>query len=773
MLSNKKFYLTLGGNEMDRKETLKNEKNEKSEILKNDWKMTADEMENTKIPAVVNKSYDELLQQLEDRIKKNNLDVDMDKILAAFVLAYGAHEGQRRKSGENYILHPVEVAEILADMKMDTDTIVAGLLHDVVEDTQITLADIEYQFGSDVKKLVDGVTKLRNLPRNFSRKVENTRKMVVAMSRDVRVVIIKLADRLHNMRTLKFMKPEKQLEKSNETIEIYAPIAHRIGMARMKWELEDISFRFLYPKEYYEIKEHVNSKRREREEYTEKFIKKIKLELEKNNIKAEVTGRPKHLYSIYRKMIKKQKRFVDLYDLIAIRIIVEEKTECYSVLGVIHNLFEPVFERFKDYISRPKINGYQSVHTTVKGPDNQNVEIQIRTEKMHEIAEEGVAAHWKYKENKSKSKDEKFYANIKKLVQGDKEALEFAKEITGNMLRETIFIFTPKGEVVELPRDSTALDFAFQIHTKLGYKTIGAKVNGRMVPLNQKLNNVDRVEIITSKYPKGPGKDWLEMVNNHSSRSKIRKWFKDKEFEEKSKEGEQILEKEFERIGLKLKDVLEDERAFFYTKKFNINDNKTLFYRFAIGDLSLEGFINKFEKKEEKDLETVLEEETEKGNKQKKRNGNGVKISGTENTMYRFAKCCSPLPGDEIRGYVTRGRGIAIHRADCDNFILLMEKEPEREVDVYWDESAINANSIYEFNFTIKAADRNGLLLDIIRILNEHKISLINVNTNNSKENGNKRIFIHLRITVRSREDFDKLAKNLMSMKEVIEIIKK
>ena len=291
--------------------------------------------------------------------------------------------------------------------------------------------------------------------------------------------------------------------------------------------------------------------------------------------------------------------------------------------------------------------------------------------------------------------------------------------------------------------------------------------------MNQKLNNVDRVEIITSKHPKGPGKDWLEMVNNHSSRSKIRKWFKDKEFEEKSKEGEQILEKEFEKIGLKLKDALEDERVFFYTKKFNINDNKTLFYRFAIGDLSLEGFMNKFEKKEEKDLETVLEEETEKGNKQKKRNGNGVKISGTENTMYRFAKCCSPLPGDEIRGYVTRGRGIAIHRADCDNFILLMEKEPEREVDVYWDESAITANSTYEFNFTIKASDRNGLLLDIIRILNDNKISLLDVNTNSSKENGNKRIFIHLRIAIRSREAFDKLAKNIESMKEVIEIIKK
>ena len=752
---------------------------EERKVLKNDWKMTDDEIEDMRVPVIVNKSYDELFKQLADRIRGNKLDVDMEKIAHAFMLAYESHVGQKRKSGEDYILHPVEVAEILADMKMDTDTIVAGLLHDVVEDTLITLPDIEYSFGEDAKKLVDGVTKLRNLPRTDSKKLENIRKMVVAMSEDIRVVIIKLADRLHNMRTLKYMKPEKQQEKSKETIEIYAPIAHRIGMARIKWELEDISFRFLYPKDYYEIKELVNSKRREREEYTAKFIEKIKAELEKNNIKGEVTGRPKHLYSIYRKMIEKEKRFIDLYDLIAIRIIVGKKNECYNVLGIIHDLFVPVFNRFKDYISQPKPNGYQSIHTTVKGPNNQNVEIQIRTQKMHEIAEEGVAAHWKYKEKKSKSKNEKFYADVKKLkdsVQNKKDnekQMEFAQEVTGDVLKQTIFVFTPKDDIVEMPRNSTALDFAFQVHTQIGYRTIGAKVNGRITQLNQVLKTGDKVEVITSKNMKGPGKDWIEMVNNHSSRVKIRKWFKDKEFEEKSKEGEQILEKEFERLGLKLKDMMEDERVFLYMKKYNIADDKTLFYRFGNGDLSLDGFLNKFEKKEEKALEKVLEEETEKGNRQKERNQGGVKISGTENTMYRFAKCCSPLPGDEIRGYVTRGRGIAIHRADCDNFISLMEKEPEREVDVYWDESAISANSSYEFNFTVKASDRNGLLLDIIRILNEYKMNLITVNTNNFKENGNKRIFIHLRITIRSREDFDRLANSLKSMPEVIDVIKK
>ena len=753
---------------------------DKKKVLKNDWKMTDDELEDMKMPEIVNKSYDELYKQLADKIKENNLDVDMDKVAEAFTLAYESHVGQKRKSGEDYILHPVEVAEILADMRMDTDTIVAGLLHDVVEDTLITLADIEYSFGEDVKKLVDGVTKLRNLPRTDSKKLENIRKMVVAMSEDIRVVIIKLADRLHNMRTLKYMKPEKQQEKSKETIEIYAPIAHRIGMAKIKWELEDISFRFLYPKDYYEIKELINSKRKEREGYTANFIEKIQAELEKNHIKGEVTGRPKHLYSIYRKMNEKEKRFVDLNDLIAIRIIVKKKNECYNVLGIIHDLFIPVFKRFKDYISQPKPNGYQSIHTTVKGPNDQNVEIQIRTQEMHEIAEEGVAAHWKYKEKKSKSKNEKFYADAKKLTDSvqsksdEKEQKGFAQEVTGDVLKQTIFVFTPKDDVMEMPRNSTALDFAFQVHTQIGYRTIGAKVNGRITQLNQVLKNGDKVEVMTSKnVNKGPGKDWIEMVNNHGSRVKIRKWFKDKEFEEKSKEGEQILEKEFEQIGLKLREMLEDERVFLYMKKFNVADTKTLFYRFAIGDLSLDGFMNKFEKKEEKALEKVLEEETEKANRQKEKNNGGVKISGTENTMYRFAKCCSPLPGDEIRGYVTRGRGIAIHRSDCQNFISLMEKEPEREIDVYWDESAMSANTTYEFNFTIKASDRNGLLLDIIRILNEYKMNLLNVNTNTFKENGNKRILIHLRITIRSREDFDRLANNLKSMSEVIDIIKK
>ena len=732
---------------------------------------------------VINKTSKELLQQLFDRIKKNNLDVDTEEISQAFTLANESHIGQKRKSGENYILHPVEVAEILVDLKMDTDTIVAGILHDVVEDTLITLPDIEYIFGADVRKLVDGVTKLRNLPRTDSKKIENIRKMVVAMSEDIRVVIIKLADRLHNMRTLKYMTPAKQLEKSKETLEIFAPIAHRIGMSKIKSELEDISFRYLHSEEYQEIKELVNTKKQERENYTKKVIEKIEKELEKHNLKGEVTGRPKHLYSIYRKMIEKEKRFADLNDLIAVRIIVNREDECYNVLGIIHNLFVPVPGRFKDYIAAPKINGYQSIHTTVNGPDNQKVEIQIRTKLMHQIAEDGVAAHWKYKDKKykeKKSKNEEYYAAVKKIIEkstnevNEKEKTKsFAKEVTGDVLNQTIFVFTPKGDVVELPKNSTALDFAFQIHTQIGYRTIGAKINDRIVQLNQTLENGDKVEVLTSKNTKGPGKDWIAMVNNHSSKSKIRKWFKDKEFLEKSKEGEQLLEKEFEKLGLKFSDIAEEEKVFLYMKKFNISSKELLFYKFATGDLSLDGFLKKFERKQEKKLEEVLEAEQEKGNKRKERSQGGIKISGTENTMYRFAKCCSPLPGDEICGYVTRGRGIAIHRKDCKNFEKLMEIEPNREVEVYWDEEEIRKNTTrYQFNFLIKAYDRNGLLLDIIRILNEYKMEIVNVNTNILKENGNQLCLIHLGIMIRGREDFERLANNLKSMKDVIDIVK-
>ena len=726
---------------------------------------------------------DILLKKLIDKIRENKLDIDESKVVEAYTLAYESHSGQKRKSGEDYILHPVEVAEMLIDMKIDTDTVVAGILHDVVEDTLIPLDEIEYNFGEGVKRLVDGVTKLKKIPKPNIRNIqknENVRKMVISMANDIRVVIIKLADRLHNMRTLKYMSPEKQQEKSKETMEIYAPIAHRIGMAKIKWELEDISFRYLHPENYKEISNLVKIKREEREKYTDEFIKIIKEELEKDNIKGEVTGRPKHLYSIYRKMNEKEKKFADLNDLIAIRVIVDEVSDCYSVFGIIQNLFIPVEGRFKDYIAVPKENGYRSLHTTVRGPGGKRVEIQIRTMEMHNFAEDGVAAHWKYKEkNRAKPNDERYYSKIKKIIEEGSENPEiFFKKVTESLIGNSIFVMTPKEEVEIFDVGSTVLDFAFQIHTQIGYRTIGAKVNDIIVPLDEKLKTGDRVEILTSKNEiRGPGTDWINMVHNSSSKNKIRKWFKDKEFEEKSKEGELILEKEFKKRKIRLRDLVEegkeDERILFYMKKYNVNEIKQFYYKIGTG-IPIDKLMSKFEVQEKKSLEKVLEEEIEKGEREKKKSGGGIKISGTENTMYRFAKCCCPLPGDEIRGYVTRGRGIAIHRENCENLNNLVAHEAEREVEVYWDEESIKSDTIkYEYSFLVKVTNKDGILLEIVKAIKDFKIDLVKVNTSYVRGSGHHRAILHFEIMINKRDDFEKLANRLQSMKEVIEITTK
>ncbi|WP_156299724.1 RelA/SpoT family protein [Streptobacillus canis] len=723
----------------------------------------------------------EVFERIKKDIVENHKELDIEKIEEAYVLAEESHRDQRRKSGEEYIVHPLEVAEILLALRMDTDTIVAGILHDVVEDTLITLSDIEYSFGKDVSTLIDGVTKLRNLPKKEGKQIENIRKMVVAMSEDVRVVIIKLADRLHNMRTLKYQSPEKQIEKSKETMDIFAPIAHRIGMGKIKSELEDISFYYLNPKGYQEIKGLVNAKKEERQRYINKIIEIIEKELEKSGIDAHVNGRTKHLYSIYKKMYEKNKQFKDLMDLTAIRVLTKKEVDCYAVLGLIHSIFTPVAGRFKDYIAVPKANGYQSIHTTVRGIDNQIIEIQIRTEEMHQIAEEGVAAHWMYKEKKSKDKNEKYYAAVKKIIESSIEGTNnneqeetFAKEVTEQILKKTIFVFTPKGDVVELQAGSTVLDFAFQVHTQIGYRTIGAKVNDRIVTLDYVVENGDKIEILTSKTAKGPGNDWINMVNNPSSKSKIRKWFKDMEFEIKSKEGEVLLNEEFNKIGLKFKDYEDDDRVLLYMKKFNITSIEQLYYKFANNELTMEHFIAKFEKKEEVNIEQAIEEETAKTTQKIRENNQGIKVSGSDNTLFNFAKCCAPLPGDEIRGFVTRGRGIVIHRTDCPNMLKLLENEPEREIEVYWDENLLEKSTAkYQMYFTIKTVGRAGLMLDIMRLLNEYKIDLTGVNTKVVKENGESLALIQLGVLVKRKEDYEKLSKNLLNMREILEIMRK
>ncbi len=712
--------------------------------------------------------------EIFELIEKTHLDVDIEKINLAYELAKESHEGQLRKSGEDYIIHPIEVTKILINMKMDTDTIIAGILHDVVEDTMITIADIKYNFGEDAAELVDVVTKLRVLPAGVQKQPENIRKMIVAMAQDVRVVIIKLADRLHNMRTLKYMKPEKQKRIATETLNIFAPLAHRMGMAKIKWELEDWSLYYLKPEIYREIITLVNAKRAEREEYTEKVKKMIEKELKNYNIEAEVTGRPKHFYSIYKKMYEKHKGFEELYDLTALRIIVAKEVECYNALGIIHNMWKPVHGRFKDYIAVPKSNGYQSIHTTIAGPNGNFVEIQIRSYEMHMIAEEGIAAHWEYKEKSknSKGKSKNIYSWLRKILEWQNEtdsSEEFIETVTGDLLKEEVFVFSPDGDVIELASGSTPLDFAFHIHTQVGYKCVGAKVNQKIVPLDHKLKNGDRVEIITSKTAKGPGKDWLKIVVTNSAKSKIRKWFKEQEFEEKVKEGKNIVEREFLNIGIKSKDIENNEKIQEFIRKHNFPNYDEFLFGIAVGKISLQSLLKKFKEEENEFDFEIPERISPTKKKEKKKNDYGVVVEGVENTVVRFAKCCTPLPGDDISGYVTSGKGIAIHRTDCKNYIDLENKDPNRIINVAWKNNEENRTK-YNFNFLVTAIDREKILMEIINIIAEHKINIGSVNSQVFFENGEKYVNIKFTIEINSKEQYTRLVKNIERIRDVIKV---
>ena len=544
--------------------------------------------------------WEEILKEIE----KNNLKVDIEKIKLAFFFAEECHEGQYRKSGEDYIMHPVEVTKILIDMKMDTDTIVAGILHDIVEDTLITLADIKYNFGETVATLVDGVTKLKTLPNGTKKQDENIRKMILAMAQNLRVIIIKLADRLHNMRTMKYMKPEKQISISQETLDIYAPLAHRLGIAKIKWELEDLALRYLKPKEYMNIKSLIDSKKKEREEYIQGFIETIVNLLHETGIKGSVKGRFKHFYSIYKKMYEKNKEFDDIYDLMGVRIIVDTEGECYNTLGVIHSHFKPVPGRFKDYIAVPKSNNYQSIHTTIVGPQGKFIEIQIRTEEMDKVAEEGIAAHWSYKEHTKVTKSDQVYGWLRNILELQKEtetAQEFIDSVTKDIMNETVFVFSPKGDITELPQGATPLDFAFAIHTQIGCKCVGAKVNGKIVTLDYKLQNGDRVEIITSKNSKGPNKDWLDIVVTHGAKSKIKKVLKDLVRDQTIKNGRENLERELGKLGITLKEMEEDPIIKKHMEKNNITSLDEFYYHVGEKRSKIDIIIDKIRKKIEKD----------------------------------------------------------------------------------------------------------------------------------------------------------------------------
>jgi len=702
-------------------------------------------------------------EQLLDKARANHLNLDFDKIKLALGFAEESHQGQYRKSGDDYIIHPVEVAKILMDMKMDTDTIVAGLLHDVVEDTLIPIADIKYNFGDTVATLVDGVTKLKALPNGTKNQAENIRKMILAMAENIRVILIKLADRLHNMRTLKFMKPEKQQSISKETLDIYAPLAHRLGMAKIKSELEDMAFSYLHHDEFLEIKRLVDNTKEERKDYIENFIRTIIRTLSDLGIKAEVKGRFKHFYSIYKKMYQKGKEFDDIYDLMGVRVIVDDKATCYHVLGIVHSQYTPVPGRFKDYIAVPKSNNYQSIHTTIVGPLGKFIEIQIRTKDMDDIAEEGIAAHWNYKENKKSSKDDNIYGWLRHIIEFQNESdstEDFIEGVTGDIDRGTVFTFSPKGDIIELPVGATALDFAFMVHTQVGCKCVGAKVNGRMVTIDHKLKSGDKVEIITSKNSKGPSIDWLDIVVTHGAKGKIRKFLKDENKETVTKIGKDNLEKEASKLGMTLKEIENDPTLKKHMEKNNI-PNLDEFY-FYIGEKRsrLDILITKIKTSLEKEraASTLTIEEVLKKKEEKKKEGKndfGIVIDGINNTLIRFAKCCTPLPGDEIGGFVTKLTGITVHRKDCANFHAMVEKDPSREIMVKWDENLIETKmNKYNFTFTVVLNDRPNILMEIVNLIANHKINITSVNSYEVKKDGDRvvKVKISTLLYVRARE---------------------
>ena len=718
-------------------------------------------------------------EQLLDKARANHLNLDFDKIKLALAFAEESHQGQYRKSGDDYIVHPVEVAKILMDMKMDTDTIVAGLLHDVVEDTLIPIADIKYNFGDTVATLVDGVTKLKALPNGTKNQAENIRKMILAMAENIRVILIKLADRLHNMRTLKFMKPEKQQSISKETLDIYAPLAHRLGMAKIKSELEDMAFSYLHHDEFLEIKRLVDNTKEERKDYIENFIRTIIRTLSDLGIKAEVKGRFKHFYSIYKKMYQKGKEFDDIYDLMGVRVIVEDKATCYHVLGIVHSQYTPVPGRFKDYIAVPKSNNYQSIHTTIVGPLGKFIEIQIRTKDMDDIAEEGIAAHWNYKENKKSSKDDNIYGWLRHIIEFQNESdstEDFIEGVTGDIDRGTVFTFSPKGDIIELPVGATALDFAFMVHTQVGCKCVGAKVNGRMVTIDHKLKSGDKVEIITSKNSKGPSIDWLDIVVTHGAKGKIRKFLKDENKETVTKIGKDNLEKEASKLGMTLKEIENDPTLKKHMEKNNI-PNLDEFY-FYIGEKRsrLDILITKIKTSLEKEraASTLTIEEVLKKKEEKKKEGKndfGIVIDGINNTLIRFAKCCTPLPGDEIGGFVTKLTGITVHRKDCANFHAMVEKDPSREIMVKWDENLIETKmNKYNFTFTVVLNDRPNILMEIVNLIANHKINITSVNSYEVKKDGDRVVKVKISIEIKGKTEYDYLINNILKLKDVISV---
>lgn len=703
------------------------------------------------------------------------------------------HKEQFRQSGEPYIVHPIQVAAILAELKMDPATVASGFLHDVVEDTNITLGDIQELFGHDVAVIVDGVTKLSKIKyvAHKDELAENHRKMILAMAKDLRVVMVKLADRLHNMRTLKHLRPEKQRRIANETLEIYAPLADRLGISQFKWELEDTALRYLNPQQYYRIVHLMNSKRAQRQAYIDEAIKQIKASMTDFNIKYEIYGRPKHIYSIYKKMRDKHKQFEEIYDLLAIRVIVDTIKDCYAVLGAIHTKWKPMPGRFKDYIAMPKANMYQSLHTTVIGPKGQPLEIQIRTEEMHQVAEYGVAAHWAYKEGKrdgvkydSNGKKIDMFREILELGDETTNAADFMESVKGDIFSDRVYVFTPKGDVYELSQGSGPLDFAYTIHTEVGNKTVGAKVNGKIVPLNYQLKNGDIVDILTSPNS-SPSRDWINLVSTSKARNKIKRFFKQADRSENIEKGRDMLEKQLTDMGFLPKDYLNKEVLGQAINRFNFSNSDELLAAVGYGELSPLVVSNRLTEKarhqrekaeQDQQARDVLTDTTaakskgktkpkEPNEKLKIKHEGGVVIQGVDNLLIHLSKCCNPVPGDQIVGYVTKGRGVSIHRADCPN-VQNAADTANRLIEVEWEDAAAKGTT-YDANLEVYGYNRSGLLNDILQTLNAQTKNLTSVS---GKVDHDNMATVHVTVAITNLAHLTRLIDSIKNIPDVYSV---
>ncbi len=728
---------------------------------------------------VQNKSIEDIISL----VKQKKRWADTKLIIKAYNYAKEKHGTQCRKSGEPYIIHPVQVAYILADIGLDEATICAALLHDVVEDTEVTHEDLVRDFGEEIANMVAGVTKLGELRYQASteeRQVENYRKMFLAMGKDIRVIIIKLADRLHNLRTLKYLRRDRQIANAKETMELYAPLANRLGIYSLKWELEDLAFKYLYPEEYRELVEGIDKKREERLQFIEKIMDDIRGQLKKQKIEAEVTGRAKHLYSIYRKMKRDNKTLDQIYDLFALRILVNSVKDCYAALGVVHEMYSPMPGRFKDYIAVPKPNMYQSIHTTLLGEKGTPFEVQIRTWEMHRIAEYGIAAHWAYKEANYGKKGKQVVTVTKdKLAwlretlewqQDMKDPQEFLNTLKTELFEDEVYVFTPKGKILVLPRDATPIDFAYSIHEEIGNHMVGCKINSKMMPIITKLQSGDIVEIMTSDSQKGPSRDWLKFIKTTKAKSKIQSWFKKEQRSENIEKGKDLIDKEIKRIGISHDELFKQDYINAALDRYKFKNLEDMYASVGFGAISQVKIISRMleeyrKSHKEENIEQKIEELTSK-RKTVKPSSTGVVVKGIDNCLVKLSKCCNPVPGDNIIGYITKGRGVSVHRTDCVNVKDLL-KEEDRIIDVYWyTEKAAS----YNVDITVYANDRSGLLADVIQVLSNLKTKLMGLNSKATKEHI---ATIEITIEVENIEELNKVLKELRKVDSVYEVTRK